>query len=363
MAQVPPSPASLFRANIEAMVGYVPGEQPPANAKIIKLNTNENPYPPSPRVVEAIQAELGAEGERLRLYSDPEAMLLRRAAASRFGRDVSEILHGNGSDELLALLFRAFVDPGDRVAYPVPTYVLYETLALAQGAQVETHEFDRSYHLPASLQGSQAKLVFLASPNSPSGTSHSLAQIEALAKSLTRGVLVVDEAYAEFANSTALDLLPRLSNLVVLRTFSKSDSLAGMRVGLLFSSPEIVTGLRKVKDSYNLDRLAIVAAAAALADPAWTRNNVQRILATRARLIAALTGFGLEVLNSEANFVLARFGSKTRAVGAFNRLKEHKILVRYFSQPQLEDALRISIGTDDETEQLLSVLATFVAEA
>lgn len=347
---------SLFRANVERLVAYVPGEQPKAGSPVIKLNTNENPYPPSPKVAEAIRDELGAGGERLRLYSDPEAVLLRQAAAQRFAVKPEQVLHGNGSDELLALLFRAIIDPGDQVAYPVPTYVLYETLAKAQGAVLDTPAFNRSYDLPPSLFGSEAKLVFLASPNSPSGTSHSLQTIEQLAKSLKYGVLVVDEAYAEFADTTALALLDRVSNLVVLRTFSKSDSLAGMRVGLLFANPEIVKGLRKVKDSYNLDRLAIVAAAAALSDPDWTRRNVLKIRATRERLVESLRALGLEVLPSEANFVLARFAGRQQAADAFRHLKSNDILVRYFDLPDLDDALRITVGTDQEIDALLTQL-------
>lgn len=339
----------------------MPGEQPPAGAKVIKLNTNENPYPPSPRVVEAIRAELTGDGERLRLYSDPEAKALREAAARRFSVDVSQVLHGNGSDELLAILFRAFVDPGDRVVYPFPTYVLYETLARAQGAVIETHPFNRDYALPESLFGSQGKLVFLANPNSPSGTCVPPEVVEKLARSLPHGVLVVDEAYGEFAEHNSLGLVGKVPNLVVLRTFSKSDSLAGMRIGLAFSSAEVISGLRKVKDSYNLDRLAIVAAAAALSDPEWTRKNIERIRATRERLTRGLCELGARVLPSQANFVLARLEDPATARAAFEHLKRAGILVRYFSIPELDDALRISVGTDAETDALLESLRQFRA--
>lgn len=352
---------SLFRANVLALEAYVPGEQPPAGSKVIKLNTNENPYPPSPRVVEAIRAELEGDGERLRLYSDPEAQALRKAAAARFGVDASQVLHGNGSDELLSILFRAFVDPGDRVVYPFPTYVLYETLARAQAAVIETHAFDREYNLPESLFGCTGKLLLLANPNSPSGTAVSPAVIERLARSLPHGILVVDEAYGEFAEEHALGLVGRVPNLVVLRTFSKSDSLAGMRVGLAFASDEVIAGLRKVKDSYNLDRLAIVAAAAALSDVKWTRDNVERIRKTRARLTEGLRELGCTVLPSQANFVLARLENAPTARAAFEHLKQAGILVRYFSLPDLADALRISVGTDTETDALLASLRQFRA--
>lgn len=347
---------SQFRANIETLEAYVPGEQPKPGVDIIKLNTNENPYPPSPRVAEAIRGELGTDGARLRLYSDPEALLLRQAAARRFRVQVDQVLHGNGSDELLALLFRAFIDPGDTVAYPFPTYVLYETLAKAQGAAIEMHDFDRDYTLPKSLFATKAKLVFLANPNSPSGTATPRDVIVELATALAPRILVVDEAYAEFADETALDAIHQIDNLVVLRTFSKSDSLAGMRVGLLFANPTIVWGLRKVKDSYNLDRLAIVAAAAALDDAAWTRENVRRIQHTRQRVLQGLSARGYEVLPSRANFFLVRMGSKASAVAAFEHLRQSGILVRYFALPQLEDALRITVGTDPEMDALLAAL-------
>jgi len=298
---------SVFRKSVDKMTAYVPGEQPPAGARVIKLNTNENPYPPSPSVARAVAEELGPDGARLRLYSDPTARALREAASSRFGVPTSGILAGNGSDELLALVMRAVVDPGDLVVYPYPTYVLYETLADAGAARLETPSFGRDFTLPRSLYGSRAKVTFIASPNSPSGNAHSLEALDDLARSLPDGLLVIDEAYADFAETNALSLARTRPNVVVLRTFSKSYSLAGMRLGLLFASDEIVNGIGKVKDSYNLDRLAIVAGAAALGDEPWMRANVEKIVATRARLVSGLSTRGLDVLPSSANFVFARF--------------------------------------------------------
>lgn len=357
---------SLFRKSVEAMVGYVPGEQPKAGTKIIKLNTNENPYPPSPAVLPAIQAELAEGAERLRLYSDPHATQLREAASEVTGISTDQILHGNGSDELLALLFRAFLEPGDHIAFPYPTYVLYRTLAAAAGAEVQTVDFDADFNLPPALNGSEAKLVFVATPNSPSGTQHSTDKLRELARSLKRGVLVVDEAYAAFSPTNALELATSEPNVVVLRTFSKSHSLAGMRLGLAFASKEIIAGLNKVKDSYNLDRLAIVAGAASLRDTAWTEQNVARVVKTRERLIAGLAELGYEVLPSSANFVFARAplssGEKSRvelARGAFDHLKAHGILVRYFAERLLDDGLRITVGTDAEIDSLLGCLKDY----
>jgi histidinol-phosphate aminotransferase len=224
------------------MAAYVPGEQPAAGTKVIKLNTNENPYPPSPNVAEAVRAEIGGDADRLRLYSDPKALALRQAAADVFGFPVENVLHGNGSDELLAMLFRAFVTDGDLVAYPYPTYVLYETLAHAQGAKVKEFDFDRDFTLPKQLAGCGARIVFLACPNSPSGTVYTAEQIRELAKSLGDGLLVIDEAYGEFAEANHIKLALEIENVVVLRTFSKSHSLAGMRLGLLFGSKRVVEG-------------------------------------------------------------------------------------------------------------------------
>jgi histidinol-phosphate aminotransferase len=346
--------ASFFRKSVETMSAYVPGEQPPAGARVIKLNTNENPYPPSPTVARAIVEELGADGARLRLYSDPTSHALREAASRRFGIPTSGILAGNGSDELLAMLVRAVVEPGDVVVYPYPTYVLYETLADAVAARIETPSFGRDFALPSSLHGSRAKITFIASPNSPSGNTHSVQELDALARSLSDGLLVIDEAYADFAESNALSLARTRPNVVVLRTFSKSYSLAGMRLGLLFASDEVVSGIGKVKDSYNLDRLAIVAGAAALGDEAWMRANVAKIVATRGRLMNGLSARGLDVLPSSANFVFARFPSAEQARATYRFLKDRGILVRYFDRPLLDDGLRITVGTDAEVDELLA---------
>jgi histidinol-phosphate aminotransferase len=351
-----------FRPCIQAMTGYVPGEQPPAGTKLIKLNTNENPYPPSPSVVTAIRAELDAgasPGERLRLYSDPQAELLREAAAEITGFPRDGILTGNGSDELLAVLARAFLDPGDIVAYPYPTYLLYETMAHIQGARIAAVDFPPDFSLPTALFGSAARLVLVANPSSPSGTACPVHELARLADSLAHGVLVIDEAYGAFAEQSALDLARTRPNVVVLRTLSKSHSLAGMRVGLLFGSAEMVHGLRKVRDSYSLDRLAIVAGAAALRDTGWLAETTARITATRARLVTALADLGMTTLPSRANFVFVRLGSAARAQAAQRFLRQRGILVRYFAMRLLDDGLRITVGTDDEIDALLEALAAF----
>jgi histidinol-phosphate aminotransferase len=281
---------------------------------------------------------------------------LRDEAARLYGFSSDQVLHGNGSDELLALLVRALVEPGEIIAYPHPTYVLYETLAHAQGARIETVDFDAGYQLPAGLTQLGAKLVFVANPNAPSGTPHSVAALRSLTRALGDGVLVIDEAYADFAASNALELAKTEPNVVVLRTFSKSYSLAGMRLGLMFGSRDLIAGVGKIKDSYNLDRLAIAAGAAALRDQAWMKRNVEKIHATRARLVTGLTQLGFQVLPSETNFVFARLASSERAAAAYRFLKDRGILVRYFQLRLLDDGLRITVGTDEEIDALLMAL-------
>jgi histidinol-phosphate aminotransferase len=344
-------PSDLLRPSVRATAPYVPGEQPAEGRRVIKLNTNENPYPPSPAVLDALRAAIDGG---VRLYPDPEARGLRERAARVYGIPPDHILAGNGSDELLALLLRATVDPGDRVAFPVPTYSLYETLVAVQGGAAIRAEFPDDWSLPASLATTGARVTFVCNPNSPSGTVASLDAIEALARALP-GVLVVDEAYADFADGDAMALAGRLHNVLVLRTLSKSFSLAGMRCGLAFGHPDLLAGLRTVKDSYNLSRLTQVAAEAALDDVPHMRASAARIRSTRARLTSALERLGYVVPPSQANFVLARRPGADQAPVAA-ALAERGVLVRHFATPRLQDALRITVGSDEEIDVLLGHL-------
>jgi len=345
---------TLWRSAVRELQPYEPGEQP-QDRRYIKLNTNENPYPPSPRVLHAIRAAATAD---LRLYPDPSAGQLRRAAARHFGFEPDEVLVGNGSDEVLGMLVRACVGRGDRVAYPVPTYSLYDTLvALQEGIPVRL-PFPPDFSLPPDLARAEASLTIVCNPNSPSGTHVPAADLSDLAQRVS-GLLVIDEAYADFADGNALSLVRQQPNVVVLRTLSKSYSLAGMRIGLAFARPAIVAQLRKVKDSYNVSRIAIAAGVAALEDPEWMRANAQKIRRTRARLIAGLRGIGYTVLESQANFVLARRPGVDQEP-VYRSLKQRGILVRYFAAPDLYDALRITVGTDSEVDALLAALKDLV---
>ncbi|MGZ8498530.1 MAG: histidinol-phosphate transaminase [Candidatus Binatia bacterium] len=350
--------ANYFRANIEAMSGYVPGEQPRDDG-IIKLNTNENPYPPSPKVYAALRKAIDAS---LRLYPQPLSDTLCNAAAAAYGVKKENIMAGNGSDELLAVLLRCFVGPGDRVAYPVPTYSLYDTLVEIQAGVAVRVTFPEDFSIPEELARQNAPLTLLCNPNAPSGTLVPLPEIVKLAGAVA-GILVVDEAYVDFAASegaSAIPLIERLANLIVLRTFSKSFSLAGMRIGLAFASTEIIAGMNKVRDSYNLDRLSIVAGTAALADLAWMKRNAARIQRSRQRLAGGLKRLGYQVYPSHANFILARqHGKNLQPV--YEELKRRKILLRYFDVPGLRDCLRITVGTPKEVRALLNELAAITA--
>jgi histidinol-phosphate aminotransferase len=347
-----------WRENIRKMSGYVPGEQPREEG-FVKLNTNENPYPPSPMVRKAIAGALDAS---LRLYPSPEAAALRRQAALTYGIEENRIIAGNGSDDLLAMIARAFVGEGGTLACPTPTYTLYDTLVAIQGGKIAGVPYPDDYALPRALFRNKAPVTVVANPNSPSGTSVPLARLADLADAVT-GLLVVDEAYADFADETALSLAREKENVIVLRTFSKSFSLAGMRIGLGFAHPAIIDGLNKVKDSYNMDRLSILAGEAALKDAAWMERNVAKVRATRERLVSALPGVGFVAFPSQANFVLARKADGETARPVYEALKARKILVRHFDTPRLAGCLRITVGTDEEVGVLLEALRAIARSA
>lgn len=336
------------------MAGYVPGEQP-QDPDIIKLNTNENPYPPSPKVYAALRKAINGS---LRLYPEPLADSLRATAAAVYGVKPSNIIAGNGSDELLSMLLRCFVGSGDHVAYPYPTYSLYDTLIEIQDGVRAAVDYGADFCLPSSLATQNAVLTFLCNPNAPSGTLVPLPEIEKLARSVA-GILVVDEAYVDFAESegsSSIPLIQRLENLVVLRSFSKSFSLAGLRIGLGFASEGIIEGLMKVKDSYNVNRLSLVAATAALTDMPWMARNARRIHKSRKKLSSALKRLGYEVYPSHANFILARKNGRNLKP-VYDELKRRKILVRYFDMAGLQDCLRITIGTPMQVEALITQMA------
>jgi histidinol-phosphate aminotransferase len=334
------------------MSAYVPGLQPGPGQRLVKLNTNENPYPPSPRALKALRS---AAGPRLRLYPDPSCRALREQAAAVYGLDPAQVVPGNGSDELLAIVMRTFVDEGGTVAWYRPSYSLYPVLAASSRARVVEVPLPRTTTgLP--IPRVEAAVFFLSTPNAPYGIGFPTAWIGELLAAFP-GIVVADEAYAEFAGETSLPLLAAHPRLVIVRTLSKSHSLAGLRVGLAFAHPAVAAEMAKVKDSYNLDRPAQAAAAAALADEAYFRRNRDRIRATRQRFSARLAELGFQVPPSQSNFVFAAVGPGMPAARElYAGLLERGFLVRFFDRPGLDDGLRISIGTDAEVDALAAAI-------
>jgi histidinol-phosphate aminotransferase len=340
---------SYARPNIERMHGYVPGEQPQVPG-LIKLNTNENPYPPSPQVLAALR---GAVDGRLRLYPDPQCVALRQKIGARYGLDPSTILIGNGCDDILNLAVRAFVGAGEKLAYFWPSYSLYPVLADIQGVGKVELPLDASFQIqvPASLDG--VRLLFITQPNAPSGV---WLQTEGVKETIRRcpGVVLIDEAYVDFAKETCLDFARQFPNVLVARTFSKSASLAGMRLGWVTGSRELISALDKVKDSYNVNRLSQLAGEAAIEDVAYFEETVRKVKATRNRVLVQLIRWGFEVPPSQANFVFAKPPAPVTAKQWFDRLREHKVLVRWWDTDRIRDYVRVTIGTDEEMDKFLA---------
>ncbi len=335
------------------MKPYAPGEQPPPG-KFIKLNTNENPYPPPPAVIRAITDSASGPLNR---YPDPLATSFRRAAAEALGLPGPEwVLAGNGSDEILTLLVRGFVGEGQSLRLPSPSYILYRTLADIQGAKWEQVAFDDDWQLPAHFREAREdlRLVLLPNPNSPSGTVVPPTEIEAIADSLSCP-LVVDEAYADFAEENCLDLVKQHERILVTRTLSKSYALAGVRFGFLVAQPQVIAELAKIKDSYNCDAISIAAATAAMQSQAWLGDTVAAVKRTRERMQVELAGLGFDVVPSHANFVWCTHPTgQHRKIYEF--LKANQILVRYMDFGDWGDGLRVSVGTDDQIDACLLMI-------
>jgi histidinol-phosphate aminotransferase len=332
---------------------YVPGEQP-REPGFIKLNTNESPYPPAPEVLDAVRSEIDAA--TLNKYPDPDSTALRKAISESLGVAEEELLVGNGSDEVLRLLCHAFLRPGsgDSIGQLNPSYSLYTTLAAMFGFACERFDVKPpSYAIPEEAFTSEARIFFLANPNPPLGTWYPNEFITRLAGTNPDRVVVVDEAYVDFAKGNALDVYRQHENVVITRTFSKSYSLAGMRVGFVIARESIIAELAKIKDSYNINRASQAAALAAWKAAAYYRERNQTICHDRVFLIQELRARGFEVPASHGNFVFAR---RKNAAELYRALKARKILVRYFDAPGLRDGVRITIGTRDDLKALLSAI-------
>ncbi|MCA8999055.1 MAG: histidinol-phosphate transaminase [Planctomycetaceae bacterium] len=361
---------SLFRENVQNLHAYVPGEQPQESGWV-KLNTNENPYPPSPRVIEAITK---TAQDRLHVYPDPLGRSFCRAAAEVLGVEPDWILPANGSDENLTMLVRSFADSNDLIAFPYPSYILYETLAEIQGTRHARLRLNSDWSWNLKLNKpliDQTKLLFVPNPNSPSGNRWSDETILSLVP--PHGILVLDEAYGDFPDTPhQMELLrsEKGNQIIVTRTLSKSYSLAGLRFGFAVAHPDLIAGMRKVKDSYNCDALALAGAEAAIRDQEWMLANRAKIVATRSRLQNSLSSLGFDVIPSQANFVWCTHPERSHE-DIYQELKARKILVRYMKFPNalaeddrhpggLLDGLRITVGTDSQIDTFLTALQEIV---
>ena len=338
---------------------YTPGEQPKGVKKLIKLNTNENPYPPSKAVLEAI-AE--ANNGDLRLYPDPDATLLREAYAASIGVAKENVFVGNGSDEVLAFAFDTFFQKGTPILFPDICYSFYPVYCNYYGIDYQTVPLKEDFTIDVKGFLQKNGGVVITNPNAPTGIDLGLAGIEEILKANPDRVVLVDEAYVKFGAASAVPLIEKYANLLVVQTMSKSHSLAGLRVGFAVGSPELIEGINRVKNSFNsypVDRLAQAGALAAIEDRANVEKRCNRIRAVREGVSVALRGMGFDVLPSKTNFIMMHYWN-VRAETLFGHLREHDILVRHFNLPRIDDYLRVTIGTKLEMRKFLDVVEEYI---
>lgn len=339
---------------VKDLVPYVPGEQPKLS-KLVKLNTNENPYGPSPRAIAAMQAEVGDD---LRLYPDPNGERLKQAVADYYGVQPNQVFVGNGSDEVLAHAFHGLFQHGRPLLFPDVTYSFYPVYCGLYGIAYETIALDEQFRIDVADYARPNGGIIFPNPNAPTGCLLPLDAIERLLQVNRDSVVLVDEAYVDFGGQSAIALIDRYPNLLVTQTLSKSRSLAGLRVGLAVGHPELIEALERIKNSFNsypLDRIAIAGAAAAFEDRAYFEQTCQQVIASREQVVMAMTTLGFEVLPSAANFIFARH-PRHDAGGLAVGLREQGVIVRHFRQPRIEQFLRITIGTPEQNQALLAAL-------
>lgn len=339
---------------IKGIAPYIPGEQPKAG-RLVKLNTNENPYPPSTEVLEAMKS---AVTDKLRLYPDPNCSQLRETASRHFGLPADMIFAGNGSDEILAFCYKAFFDPGDLVLFPDITYNFYEVYADLFGVSYRTIPLTEDFEVPVPAFSGNADGIILANPNAPTGRILALEEIEILVKRNRQAVVIVDEAYIDFGGESALALVSDYDNLLVVRTFSKSRSLAGLRIGLAMGHPGLIEALIRVRDCVNcftVDWIAQAGAIASLNDQETFTRNIGRITATRERMTDRLRDTGFRVIGSRANFIMASHPA-LEAKALYGALRDRNIFVRHFPKPRIDSFLRITTGTNEDMDMLFDAL-------
>jgi len=339
---------------VKDLVPYVPGEQPKL-AKLVKLNTNENPYGPSPKAIAAMQAEVN---DNLRLYPDPNSDRLKQTVADYYGVSTAQVFVGNGSDEVLAHAFHGLFQHGQPLLFPDVTYSFYPVYCGLYGIPFEAIELDKQFQIRVEDYARPNGGIIFPNPNAPTGCVLALEAIERLLKANPDTVVLVDEAYIDFGGETAISLVGKYPNLLVSQTLSKSRSLAGLRVGIAVGHPDLIEALERIKNSFNsypLDRMAIAGAAAAFEDKAYFEQTCQRVIESRETVVAGLEQLGFEVLPSAANFVFARHPGKDAATLAAG-LREQGVIVRHFKQQRIAQFLRITIGTPEQNQALLDAL-------
>ncbi|MDH2506838.1 histidinol-phosphate transaminase [Acinetobacter baumannii] len=347
----------FWSPEVRELEPYVPGEQPKIQ-NLLKLNTNENPYPPSPKVVEAVQAVLHAQADVLRLYPDPDATALKQAIAKQQNIDVSQVFVGNGSDEVLAHIFKAFFLQDEPLLYPDITYSFYPVYSQFFGTKTKEIPLNENFEIDVRDYTQPNGGVIITNPNAPTSIALSLAEIEQVLQANPDRVVVIDEAYVDFGAESAVSLINRYENLVVCQTTSKSRSLAGLRVGFAIAQSHLIAALEAVKNSFNsypIDRFAIAAAVASFEDQAYFEEQCQKVITSREKLVRDLTVLGFNVLPSKANFIFATH-SQHDAGQLAQKLREQGIIVRYFNKPRINQFLRITVGTDEQNARLVQTL-------
>ncbi len=339
---------------VKDLVPYVPGEQPKLS-KLVKLNTNENPYGPSPRAIAAMQAELN---DNLRLYPDPNGERLKQAVAEYYAVQPNQVFVGNGSDEVLAHAFHGLFQHDGPLLFPDVSYSFYPVYCGLYGIEYEAVALNPQFQIEVADYNRPNAGIIFPNPNAPTGCLLALEAIEQLLKANTESVVLVDEAYVDFGGESAIALIDRYPNLLVTQTLSKSRSLAGLRVGLAVGHPDLIEALERIKNSFNsypLDRVAIAGAAAAFEDRVYFQQTCQQVIDSREAVVTAMQGLGFEVLPSAANFIFTRHPQRDAATIAAS-LREQGVIVRHFKQPRIEQFLRITIGTPEQNQALLAAL-------
>lgn len=352
----------FWSPEVRELEPYVPGEQPKIQ-NLLKLNTNENPYPPSPKVVDAVQAVLAHQADALRLYPDPDATVLKQAIAKQQNVDVSQVFVGNGSDEVLAHIFKAFFIQQEPILYPDITYSFYPVYSQFFGVQTKQIPLNEKFEIDISDYEQENGGIIITNPNAPTSIALGLDKIEQVLKSNPNRVIVIDEAYVDFGAESAVELVSRYENLVVCQTTSKSRSLAGLRVGFAIGQAHLIAALEAVKNSFNsypIDRFAIAAAVASFEDQGYFEAQCQKVIQSREKLVNDLNTLGFNILPSKANFIFATHSLHDAAQLA-EKLREQGIIVRYFNKPRINQFLRITIGTDEQNQRLVDTLKMLIS--